>query len=240
MVVFPVPPFCDRTAIVIALIEAQSMAGRLRMHGAGAPGRLHAFRPHGLQKRSVVGGSTARAEPSRHLLERRLDVLGFEDHLGPGETQRGQAGGGVHLIAAPIGGLLGRRAVIAQPVRLDHEAKLGPMEVDPESVDVLLRQGLRQARLARQWKEPALELGIGEGEGPALEDCSEGRDPALASALVEREAKGLRIDQIESIGRIDRFLDLLAARTHGEIYQGACHARYGNVVARAQIIGSEP
>jgi hypothetical protein len=42
-----------------------------------------------------------------------------------GEAQRREPGCDVRLIARPVAGLLGRRAVVAQPVRLDHEPQFG-------------------------------------------------------------------------------------------------------------------
>ena len=52
-----------------------------------------------------------------------------------GEAQRGEAGGGVDLVASPVAGLLGGSTVITQPVGLDDEAQLGPVEVDAKAVD---------------------------------------------------------------------------------------------------------
>ena len=74
------------------------------------------------------------AEPLYDREQRCLDVTGLVADLEVGEAQRGQPGGGVSLVAPPVAHLLGDRAVVAQAVGLDHESKLGPVEVDLETV----------------------------------------------------------------------------------------------------------
>jgi hypothetical protein len=43
-------------------------------------------------------------------------------------------GGLVRLVAKQVAGLLGRRAVIAEPISLHHEPEAGPEEIDAEAV----------------------------------------------------------------------------------------------------------
>jgi hypothetical protein len=70
------------------------------------------------------------SESARDRGERCPHMRGFERHLGVGEAQRGEPARGVRLIAQAIPGLLRRRAVVAEPVGLDDEPEVRPMEVD--------------------------------------------------------------------------------------------------------------
>ena len=83
-----------------------------------------------------------------------MDVRFVERHLGVREPQRCKACGRVGLVADAIGDL---RTVVAQPVGLDDQPELRPVEVDLEAVHVNagLREG--QARFARERQEAALE-----------------------------------------------------------------------------------
>ena len=101
----------------------------------------------------------------------------LEAHLGVGEAQRRQPGGGVRLVAHAIACLLGGGAVVAQAVGLDHQAEVGPEEVDLEPVQALARQRQRQAGLLDQRQEAPLELGVGEAEGAPVEQRPQPPDP---------------------------------------------------------------
>jgi hypothetical protein len=77
---------------------------------------------------------------------------------------------GVRLIANAIPRLLAWRPVIAQAIGLDHQAEVGPVEVDPEPVYPRLRPRQSQPRAARDRKKAALELGVGERECGLIEE----------------------------------------------------------------------
>ena len=87
-----------------------------------------------------------------------------------GEAELGEAGGGVRLVAQPVPSLLGRRAVVAQPVRLDDKAEVRPVEIDFELVDELAGERNRQAGLGGQRQEPPFEFLLGETKGPPVEE----------------------------------------------------------------------
>jgi hypothetical protein len=72
-------------------------------------------------------------------------VSGLEYDLGSREPELRQTGRSVHLIATAVTRLLARRAVIAEPVCLDHQSKLGPEEVDLEPVHQASGRRLWQA-----------------------------------------------------------------------------------------------
>jgi hypothetical protein len=136
-----------------------------------------------------------------------------------GEPKGGQAGRGVDLIAAPVARLLRRRPVITQSVGLDDQSKLGPEEVDADAVDH--SAGLRQRQSSRpdESKETPLELGIGQAEGPAIEQAPERWNPALAGHLRERCSQSLRVNQIALVRLIDGSLECSLAENCGEIQQ---------------------
>ncbi len=138
-----------------------------------------------------------------------------------GEAQRRQAGRRVGLIATPVARLLGGRAVVAQPVGLDDQAELRPEEVDSEAVEVSLRQRRGQTGAPGDRQEAPLELGLGEGEGVALEQAPERGRAALGPAAGERRAQSLRIDEVEPVRLVDESLELARGQAGGEVQHGA-------------------
>jgi len=124
-----------------------------------------------------------------------------------GEAQLGEAGGGVRLVAEPVPSLLGRRAVVAQAVGLDHEAELGPVEVDFELVDDLAGERHRQADPGRERQEAPFELLLGEAKGAPVEDPTQLGDARLADALVERPSELRRVRQVLFVRLVDHPLD---------------------------------
>jgi hypothetical protein len=107
------------------------------------------------------------------------------------------------LVPAPVAGLLRWGSVIPETVGLDHEAQLGPEEVDPEPVDLSTCLRGREPGRPDQLKESALELGVRQAKNPAIKNTGEGTDPMLASHLFKRFAQPLRIDEIEPVGFVD-------------------------------------
>jgi hypothetical protein len=105
--------------------------------------------------------------------QHRQNVLRFVVDLLVREAQLRHPRGGVRLIAEAVPGLLGRRAVVAQPIGLDNEGKIGPVEVDLESVDPLFRQRQWQADLLGQGQKAAFQLVAGEPEGAPIEHGAE-------------------------------------------------------------------
>ncbi len=139
------------------------------------------------------------------------------------------------MIASAIGGLLGRSAVIAEAVRLDHESQLGPVEVDAEPVELLLGQRNGQSSPADQTQEASLELGVGEGERAAVEDLAErGRAPHTRS-LLDDLPKPLRINQSEGVCLIDSGLECAAIDLRRQIDQCSSWGRHRDPVAAGPI-----
>jgi len=158
-----------------------------------------------------------------------------------GEAQRNESGCRVGLIAAPVLCLLRGRSVIAEPVGLHDQAELGPVEVDAEAVHVALRQWRGQARTARDRKETALELGVGEGEGVAVEQTAERGDAALSCAPFERRAEAVGIDQVELVGLVGGGLELVRREALREIKQRAHDTRERDAVAVRDVgFGERP
>ena len=97
-----------------------------------------------------------------------LNVTRLEAHLRAREAKRRESSGGVRLVPQAVPRLLGRRAVIAQAIGLDHQAEVGPVEVDLEAIDAAgLR--LRESGPPGEWQEASLELRVGEHERPPVE-----------------------------------------------------------------------
>ena len=122
------------------------------------------------------------------------------------EPQLGEAGGRVDLVAEAVACLLSGSAVVTQAVGLDDEPELRPEEVDPEAVDVGAGLGERQPGRARQRLEAALELGVGEGEGAAVEQLAQSRETWAPCQRVQLAPQAFGIDEVLSVGLVDRGL----------------------------------
>ena len=112
-----------------------------------------------------------------------------------GEAKDCQARRRVGLVAQGVASLLGGRPVVTQAVCLDDEVEVGPVEIDAEAVDTGLGQGKGQTGAAGDWQEAALELGIGVGEGQAIQKAANGGHSRLAVIARERGAKPFGVDQ---------------------------------------------
>jgi hypothetical protein len=110
-------------------------------------------------------------------------VLLLEVDLLARESQAGEPGGGVDLIAQPVACLLRGRAVVTEAVALDDQAALRPVEVDLEAVHDLLRERERQAGRHGERKEVALELGPGLPVSPPVQGLAE--DGGVAAGSVD-------------------------------------------------------
>jgi hypothetical protein len=152
--------------------------------------------------------------------EHRLYVVGLVPNLRMCEPQADQAGGGVGLVADPVGGLLCRCTVVLKPVRLDDEAQVRPVEVDLEAVEPAL--GLRPAEPCpqRDRDEQPLELGLGHPKGAPVEDLSQQRRPRPAGVVVEPDPQLRDGDHVQAIGGIHGRLDLVAVVPGGEVDEG--------------------
>lgn len=82
-----------------------------------------------------------------------------------GEPEDCETAGCQQAVPPTVGSLLQFGAVVAKPVGLDHEAQIGPVEVDAQAGDLGLGFGQGKARPADQPQELTLELGVSAGEG---------------------------------------------------------------------------
>jgi hypothetical protein len=84
----------------------------------------------------------------------------------------------------------------------------GPVEVDPEAVEVSTCSRGGESRLPDQSKEPALELGVRETEHLTIKKAAEGRNSALPGHLTEGVAESNGINQAELVCFVDRGFQL--------------------------------
>ena len=112
-------------------------------------------------------------------------MCGLETHLGMSEAQRCRARCEVRLITQTVPRLLGRRTVVAQPIRLHHEIEIGPVEVDVEAVHFLLRRRRREPHSADDRQETSFELRVGESERAPVEQLAQERDAGLVDGSLE-------------------------------------------------------
>src|SRR3954469_19911412 len=124
-------------------------------------------------------------EPGGDLCKRRFHLPGLVADLCVGEAQARKARPGMGLVAEVVARLLRGSAVVAQAVGFDHEAEGRPVEVDAEAVDLRAREWRRKTRSASDREEAALELGVREKEGLAVESAAEDAEAGHARQLIQ-------------------------------------------------------
>jgi hypothetical protein len=165
------------------------------------------------------------------------DVRRFVFDLPVVEAQGREAAGGVGLVAEEVAGLLGGGAVVAHAVGLDHEAEVGPVEVDFEAVDPPFGERLGKAGGEGQRSEEDFELAVGEAEGVAVEHLAEAPHARFARALVEPEAEHLRVDPVEDVGLIDEALQRAVAELRRLVEGGAGRSGHRDAAVNRHVLG---
>jgi hypothetical protein len=136
-----------------------------------------------------------------------------------GEAQGAQAGPCVGLVAAEIHRLLGRGPVVAEAVGLDHEAEVGPEEVDPVAAESTLRVWHRQAGVADDREEATLERVRRPTEGLRVKDPFQPTDPGTLRLFVKRRTEPMGADQVEPVRLVDGIFDLVVGQASREVDQ---------------------
>src|SRR5215218_7601148 len=116
--------------------------------------------------------------------------------------------------------LLTRRAVVPEAVGLDDEIELRPMEINEVAVDPLASSRWRQAGVPDETQEAPLELGIGELEGPSVENLAKQGHAVDARVLVNRFPKRFRVDQGELVCLVHCCFERTVLEDRGEVNQG--------------------
>lgn len=119
-------------------------------------------------------------------------MVGLVRDLGMGEPQNSEAGGNQRLVPGPIPSLLLWRSVVSQPIGLDDQPELRPMEVHPETLHSLLGFRFGQPRAPNESQEPPFELGVRQGERASIELRRSDLTPAIPlwSDTASRSASG--------------------------------------------------
>jgi hypothetical protein len=108
----------------------------------------------------------------------------------------------VRLVAPAVAQLLHLSAVIGEAVRLNDEAEVGPVEVDTAGTEVLLGSRQPDAVLPQDGEEAALEVGV--RAAVAGKRFSHHTNTREQRHFVERAFERLRIDEVQTIGFVDR------------------------------------
>jgi hypothetical protein len=155
------------------------------------------------------------------------------------ESQRGQTGGSVRLIAKSIPRLLRGRAVITQAVGFDDEMQIGPVEVGFETVDAGTGKRLWKTSGAGKWEKAAFELGVDEVEGAPVEHFSHLANPGTSNQLSKGSAKLLGISEAELVRLVDRGLQGPSVEPRRQVDQRADRGRDWNAVVPRYVIAGE-
>lgn len=123
----------------------------------------------------------------------------------------------MRLVAATVTRLLRGRAVVAQAVRLDDQAALGPEEIHAEAVHERARLRQAQSGAARKGQEAAFELGVGEDEGVPVEELAQGCDPGPAGYVIKSIAKYVGLDQVALVRLVDSAFESRPRQNSGQI-----------------------
>jgi hypothetical protein len=115
------------------------------------------------------------------------------------EPQDHQAGRDMSLVTKPVSCLLTWRSVIAQPIGLNDQSELWPMEVDTEAVESLLSQWFRQSRGPNEPEEHPLKLRVCEPEGAPIEKATEGPDTGEPPVCVELRPERFSVNPTEFV-----------------------------------------
>jgi hypothetical protein len=152
------------------------------------------------------------------VFEDFADVARLVEDLAVVEAERAEAGASVRLVALHVGRLLGDRAVVGEAVGLDHEPKLGPVEVDAEATEANLTAGRREAGGAGDRQEAALESGLRATERLCVEDSLQAPDPGARRLAVEGGPQSVGRDQSEMVSLVDGIFDFFGVvEASGEI-----------------------
>ncbi|HEX3608841.1 MAG TPA: hypothetical protein VHU14_04115 [Solirubrobacterales bacterium] len=173
----------------------------------------------------------------RNYLQRRAHVARFVTNLSMGEAERREPGGKMGLISNPVAGLLGRGAVVAQPVGLDHKPQVRPEEVDPKAVYAPARKRGRQARSRDEWKEEPLQVRVGKAKGAPIQKLAQYGNPGPSRIYVEDDAQGTRVDQVKPVGLVDGTLEARRVETAREVNQGESRLRHRDALMAGDICG---
>jgi hypothetical protein len=85
--------------------------------------------------------------------------------------------------------------VVAQPVGLDHQPEVGPIEVHAEAVDHLPGEG--EPSFPRDRDESPLQFRVSEGEGVTVEETAQDPDAGSPPDLIQTAANLLRGCELE-------------------------------------------
>ncbi|HEU4739615.1 MAG TPA: hypothetical protein VFS54_11145 [Solirubrobacterales bacterium] len=124
------------------------------------------------------------------------------------------------LVAEPVASLLGRRSVVAQPIGLDHQAQVRPVEVDFEFVHPLAGERHRQAGLGGQRHKAPFQFLLGEPKSPPVEDLAEPGNARLTGPRVESAANPGRVGKVVFVSLVDHPLDIGAVEPKRHVDQG--------------------
>lgn len=147
------------------------------------------------------------------------------------EAERRQAGCGVRLVADVISGLGDRRSVIFEPVSLDHQAEIGPEEIDLESIDLRFGQRRRQADSSCDPAEEDLELGVRQLERVLVEELPQPSHARLAGTAIEGSAQGIGIEEVVLVRLVDCSLERRRLQVGCEVDQSPNRIRYRDAIA---------
>jgi hypothetical protein len=139
------------------------------------------------------------------------------------------------LIPLAVARLLCGRAVVPQPIGLDDQAELRPVEVHSESIHPLLRQRSGQAGPGDQPEEAALEFRVGEGERSPVEQLAKSRNSGTSAMVFDGCPERFGIDQAEPVRLVDGSLKEGPAHPRAEVDQGASRRCDWDAIAGSSV-----
>ena len=140
-------------------------------------------------------------------------------------------------VARPVTLKRGPRAVVLEPVELDHDAGAEPYRVHQVPGDRNVHRGWRQFAPFAKPKEPAFELGSCLRWRRGLRNQGQqSPQPMVSFGPLANPLQGCKVEQSQPFSLLQGALELGSPRARGEIEQGSGHARHGNALKLGSIV----
>jgi hypothetical protein len=145
------------------------------------------------------------------------DVLGAMEDVGVGEAQGAEACTQVRVVAPDVRGLRRGGAMVAQAVGLDHEAVLGPEEIDAVAAEAPLALGQGQAGGTDDLAELALQRALRATVRLGVEQGAQPGDTWALGVAAQGGPQCVRLRQAEPVGLVHRLFDFVRRQFGGEV-----------------------
>ncbi len=141
----------------------------------------------------------------------------------------------MRLVAQPVPSLLGRRAVVAQPVGLDDEAEVRPVEVDFELIHPLAGQRDGQAGLGASGRKRRSSSSLVSRKVRRSRIWRSLATPGSPARSSSARRSSRRVHEVVFVRLVDRPLEPAPVEAEREVDQGLDRGRDGDAVLDGRV-----